>query len=52
MSMWEMKARWHYCWGRVCERVGDEGRWHYCWGRVCEHVGDEGKVALLLGEGV
>ena len=21
-----MKARWHYCWGRVCECVGDEGK--------------------------
>ena len=26
MSVWEMKARWHYCWERVCERVGDEGK--------------------------
>ena len=26
MSVWEMKARWHYCWGRVCERVGDESK--------------------------
>ena len=26
MNVWEMKARWHYCWGRVCERVGDEGK--------------------------
>ena len=26
MSVWEMKARWHFCWGRVYERVGDEGK--------------------------
>ena len=26
MSVGEMKARWHYCWGWVCEHVGDEGK--------------------------
>ena len=26
MNVWEMKARWHYCWGRACERVEDEDK--------------------------